>query len=136
MDGGTKFNLVVVDSFGSDAVPTHLLTRQAIQLYLDRLAPAGLLLFNVSNKYLNLRSVLAAEASSLGLNALAKVDASVSADQAATGKFPSDWLVLAPAGESLDRLAATGGWVYPMLASGQMVWTDDYSDVLVVTRSR
>ena len=133
-DRRTKFNLLVVDAFGSDAVPTHLLTRQAIQLYLDRLAPDGVLLFNVSNKYLNLSSVVAAEASSLGLVAIEKVDLAVSADQSAAGKFPSDWVVLAPSGRSLAAVVATGGWVQPRPLPDQQVWTDDYSDVLIVTR--
>jgi SAM-dependent methyltransferase len=133
-DRGPRFDLLFVDAFGSDAPPTHLLTREAIRLYLDHLAPGGLLVFNISNRYLDLSSVLSAEASDLNLTALEKLDPSVSAAEAAAGKFPSDWLVMAPSAETLDRLAQAGGWVHPSPNPAQRVWTDDYSNVLAVTR--
>ena len=133
-DEGSKFNVLVVDAFGSDAVPTHLLTREAIELYLSRLAPGGLLLFNISNKYLDLSSVLAAEASSLNLAALERVEPAVSATDAANGAFPSDWLVLAPSQDTIAGLPVSASWVHPKPNPGQRVWTDDYSNVLVVTR--
>ena len=129
-----RYDLLVVDAFGSDAVPTHLLTREAIQLYLDRLAPGGILLFNVSNKYLNLSPILAAQASNLGLNALEKVDITVSEAEQAAGKFPSDWVVLAPPPGRLAGLAAVSGWKPPRSDPNIPLWTDDYSDVLSVTR--
>lgn len=133
-DRGPRFNLLVVDAFGSDAVPTHLVTREAIQLYISRLAPGGVVLFNVSNKYLDLSSVLAAEASSLDLVAREKVQPAVTTAEAEAGAFPSEWLVLAPSGSALPGLSAGAGWFGLAPLPGQRVWTDDYSNVLFVTR--
>lgn len=63
------YDLIVADAFSGDAVPVHLVTREAVALYLDRLAPRGALVFNVTNRFYDLRPVLAGIADSLGLRA-------------------------------------------------------------------
>ena len=65
---GERYDLIVVDAFSSDAIPVHLLTREALQLYLDMLAPGGVLVLHISNRYLDLEPVVAnlAEDAALG----------------------------------------------------------------------
>lgn len=129
-----SYDLIVLDAFGGDAPPVHLLTREAVQLYMAKLRPGGVLLFNVSNKYIDLASVLATEASSLSLVSYVRVDRDVTAAEAAHGKTPSSWVVMASQAGNLQDLPNRPGWGQ-MTATPQFpVWTDDFSDLLVVTR--
>ena len=61
------YQLIVLDAFSSDALPVHLLSREAIRLYRAKLAPGGLLLFNLSNRYLDLDPVIGRQAGDAGL---------------------------------------------------------------------
>jgi len=129
-----SYDLIVLDAFGGDAPPVHLLTREAVQLYMAKLRHGGVLLFNVSNKYIDLASVLATEASSLSLVSYVRVDRDVTAAEAAHGKTPSSWVVMASQAGNLQDLPNRPGWGQ-MTATPQFpVWTDDFSDLLVVTR--
>ena len=67
-----SYDLVVLDAFSSDSVPVHLLTREAVELYLQKLRPNGLLAFHISNNYLDLKPVVGGIARSLGCIALAQ----------------------------------------------------------------
>jgi hypothetical protein len=128
-----SYDLIVLDAFGSDSVPVHLITREAIQLYLSKLRPGGVLLFNISNKYVDLASVLAGEAANLSLVGYQRADTVVTTDQAAAGKFPSAWLVMARSAENLGGIDLKPGWRVLQGNPNQPVWTDDFSDVLTVT---
>jgi hypothetical protein len=129
-----SYDLIVLDAFGSDSVPVHLITREAIQMYLSKLRPGGVLLFNISNKYVNLAAVLAGEASNLSLAGFQRVDTEVTTAQAALGKYPSAWLVMAPAAGNLGGLPTQSAWRVLKANPNDPVWTDDFSDVLSVTR--
>ncbi|HUZ87363.1 MAG TPA: fused MFS/spermidine synthase [Candidatus Baltobacterales bacterium] len=131
-----SYNLIALDAFGSDSVPVHLITREAIQLYLAKLRPGGVILFNISNKYVDLASVLAREAASLSLVGYQRTDTEVTSAQALAGKFPSAWLVMAPADANLGSIPQEPAW-HPLHANPmQPVWTDDFSDVLTVIQPR
>lgn len=129
-----SYDLIVLDAFGSDAPPVHLLTREAIQLYVSKLRPGGVLLFNVSNKYVNLAPILAGEAHTLSLVSYQRTDTQVTADQSAAGKFPSEWVLMSGAPDALGDIPARPGWNPLNPEPGFPVWTDDFSDVLSVTR--
>jgi spermidine synthase len=131
-----SYDLIVLDAFGSDSVPVHLITREAIQLYVSKLRPGGVLLFNISNKYVDLASVLAGEAANLSLAGYQRTDVDVTTAQAAEGKFPSAWLVMAQGTENLGDIPTRPGW-RALHGDPQLpVWTDDFSDVLTVTLLR
>ena len=131
-----SYDLIVLDAFGSDSVPVHLITREAIQLYMSKLRPGGVLLFNISNKYVDLASVLAGEAANLSLVGYQRTDTDVTSEEAAAGKFPSAWLVMAPAADDLGGIPLQPGWRALQANPQQPVWTDDFSDVLTVTLLR
>ena len=82
----------VLDAFGSDNVPAHLLTREAIELYFRKLAPGGALLVNVSNIYVNLRPIFANEAAALGYVCYGRIDTKVTDAEIAAGKVESSWV--------------------------------------------
>lgn len=126
------FDLLVLDAFSSDAIPMHLLTRQAIQIYLDKLAPRGVLACNISNRYLDLEPVLGALAKDRRLACWTEKDFDLTPMQAREGKSPSQWVIMARAGTSLDRILALGRW-QPVKAPANMApWTDDFSNLLGV----
>jgi len=123
-----KYDLVVLDAFSSDAIPIHLLTREALAGYLSRLSPHGVLLFHISNRHLDLHPVVAAEAAMAGLTVIAKRD-----DRA--NDFLVDYrsnalvAVLARNTADLGDLPNRPGWVW-IRTDRVPPWTDDYSDVL------
>jgi hypothetical protein len=126
-----SFGVIILDAFSSDSIPVHLLTREAIQMYLSKLAPGGLLTFHVSNRYLELRPVLQAAARELSLAARYRQE-DVTADVAnRTGTITSIWVTLARTEDDLGPLA--GRWNrLPQLRPGFRTWTDDYSNLLSV----
>ena len=119
-------DLVVIDAFSSDAVPVHLLTREALGVDLERLRPHGLIAFNVSNRFVDLEPVLAAAARDLGLVGLARIDDPSPSDADADA---SHVVVLAQTPDDLAGLAARPGW-RPLVAPTGRAWTDRYSDLL------
>jgi SAM-dependent methyltransferase len=101
-----KFVLLIMDAFSSDAIPLHLITREALAVYLDNLAPDGLLVFNISNRYLDLEPVLGNLAATAGLAGVIQSDS----DNRIPGKASSTWVVLARQESVLDRLLHEGRW--------------------------
>jgi hypothetical protein len=124
-------DLIVIDAFSSDAIPAHLLTREAVELYIKKLQPEGIVAFNISNRYLDLAPVLAAVAEDLGLEGVEREDLSVSDQEGDLGKKQSRWIVLARK-ESRLRPLDGHGWKPLRASSDSSVWTDDFSNVLSV----
>ena len=114
----------------------HLLTREALGLYLDRLAPAGVLAFHISNQHLDLEPVIADLARDAGLVALLQVDTDVTPAERAGGKLPSRWVVMARRPADLGSLVTDARWAPPRGLADGRVWTDDFSSVLGVLRWR
>ena len=89
------FNLIVLDAFSSDAIPVHLLTSEALALYLDKLAPGGLILVHISNRHVDLGPVIAKTAETLGLSALLAEDGDAPPLGSGDLKLASNWMVMA-----------------------------------------
>jgi spermidine synthase len=128
------YGLIVLDAFSSDAIPIHLLTREALQLYLSKLQAQGLLLFHISNRYFDLPVVLDKLASRLNLAALIQQDVQITEAEQASGKSPSIWVLMAPEKQTLAPFVVDTRWK-PLVGelSGDL-WTDDYSNVVRVLR--
>jgi spermidine synthase len=130
-----KFGLLVIDGFSSDSIPVHLLTREAVALYLRKLRPDGLLALHVTSAYFDLLPVAAEIAASLGVTGLSWADADVSAQQALTGKLTSYWVVIAPNAATLAPLRADTHW-HPLAEARRgggndaLLWTDNHSSPL------
>ncbi|MCC7104492.1 MAG: fused MFS/spermidine synthase [Chloroflexi bacterium] len=131
-----QYDLLVLDAYSSDAPPLHLLTREAVALYLQRLAPHGLLAFNVSNDFLSLQPVLAALASDAGLAAYSQDDVVVDGEEAALGKRGSQWVVMARTTDDLRSVTRDPRWQKLAASDGLPVWTDDFSSILTVLKRR
>ncbi len=124
------YDLIVIDTFNSDAVPVHLATREAFRLYLSRLTPIGVLLINISSRFLDLEPLLGALADDLKLSARSWREARISDAARRAGKSPSHWIVLAREEVDLGHLRH---WS-KVRRSGMRAWTDDYADILSVLR--
>jgi hypothetical protein len=122
-----QYDLLIVDAFSSDAIPVHLLTREALQLYLRSLKPDGTLAFHISNRNVDLKPVLGALASDSGLTALVRLDLN---EDPVAGHGKSEWLVMARNPSILQPLIADPRWQQPR--SDRAVWTDDYSNIVTV----
>lgn len=125
-----QFDIVVVDAFSSDAIPIHLLTREAVQLYLDRLAPGGVVLMHISNRHFDLGPVLGRIGSDLGATALIQTYAPDAAELEA-GASNSDWIVMAEDPASLDPLDLER---WDQLSDSGPLWTDDWSNPLAALK--
>jgi spermidine synthase len=122
------FDILVVDCFSSDAIPVHLLTREALALYLQKLAPGGVIVIHISNRYLDLKPVLAALAADAGLEVCrVRDDSALDDEQRAAGKSPSIWAVLARNTSDLGQMQLNALWIPADVPPGFRVWTDDYS---------
>ncbi|MEQ1855447.1 MAG: fused MFS/spermidine synthase [Longimicrobiales bacterium] len=126
------YDLIVLDAFSSGTIPIHLLTREAFELYLDRLAPRGALLFHISNRHLELTPVVAAQARDLGLAAFEWSDVRRDED-VERGIFGSEWVLIARSPQDLDYMPVAG-WRPLDTQIPDRAWTDDFSDLLSVQR--
>jgi hypothetical protein len=124
------YGLIVLDAFSSDAIPTHLLTREALRLYRSKLAEGGMIAFHISNVYLDLTHVLGALARDAQMKCLVRRDLNVAPDDAARGKLSSTWAVMAARDEELDGLLNDPSWQSPQLQPVETIWTDDFSNII------
>ena len=127
---GERYDLLVLDAFTSDAIPVHLLTREALQLYLEMLTPRGLLAVHISNRYLRLQPVVAALAEDARLGGRLLMDDSPTEVE---GAFSSTWVVLARTSEALGMLPLDERWRLTLETDPRVgVWRDDFHDLLSV----
>ena len=125
-----SYDLIVLDAFSSDAIPVHLLTQEAVELYMSRLRTDGVVAVHISNRYLKLEPVLAALAQQRGLFALANFDGRIPVADANKGRMASHWVLLARSREPLAHLSGQPGWYSPKTNERVKPWTDDYSNIL------
>jgi len=123
-----RFDLLAVDAFSSDAIPLHLLTSEAFGVYQRALAPGGVLLVHISNRYLDLEPQVAALAARQKMVALKRYD--LPDDR--TRLVPSLWIALAAAPSRIDQLARMqrdAPWE-PLTVPAPRAWTDDRASIL------
>jgi len=127
-----RYDLLILDAFSSDAIPMHLLTREALQLYLAKLAPHGTIVMHISNSHLKLWPMLDDLARQLGLASRHQLFMP-SAAQIAAGARASEWIAFAPADGDLAFLdGSTPGWRNEHPAADVVGWSDDFSNLLSV----
>ncbi|MCB2135140.1 MAG: fused MFS/spermidine synthase, partial [Rhodobacteraceae bacterium] len=126
---GLKYDILVIDAYGSDSVPMHLTTHEAMQLYLDRLAEDGILLYHITNRYYAIDRPLARSAAALGLAArIQNYPGNPETDPGDTG---SRVVMLARNEAALGDLASDTRWE-SLQPDGGPVWTDDFANLLSI----
>ena len=118
-----RYGLLIMDAFSSDSVPAHLLTTEAMNLYLDKLSAEGMLAFHISNRYLDLEPLLSGLSRRAGLVAYIRRDT----QRNIVARYPSVWVVMARDDAALGAITKDDRW---QRVQGDMVWTDDFSNIL------
>jgi hypothetical protein len=121
------YDLIIVDAYSSDAIPIHLATEEAMEIYKDKLAPQGAVLMHVSNRHLELSSVVVGIADANDLKSWV-----FSEDSGRDGEYIFSTSVVVSARDEADigKLASSDQWTLTEADEKQRVWTDDYSNVL------
>jgi len=125
-----KYDLIVLDAFTSDAIPIHLMTRESMAIYLDALAPHGIVLLHISNRHMELSSVVAGIAHANGLVSLVNNRGARDGEDDARYIFTSTVVVSAREQGDFGVLLQDQDWTEIVPPSGQRIWTDDYSNVI------
>jgi hypothetical protein len=124
------FDLLILDAFSSDAIPVHLMTREALALYMAKLADGGILMFHVSNRNLRLEPVLANLVADAGLAGRAQGHEPSEKKLRRRFRFPSVWVAIARRAQDLAMLDGDDRWRPLAPQPGARVWTDDYSNIV------
>jgi spermidine synthase len=124
-----RYDVIVLDAFSSDAVPVHLMTREAVAIYLDHLAADGMLIFHTSSLYFRLHPILANLAGDAGLACFYRAHTQLSRAEIAEGKDASTWVAMGRNVGSLRSLVDDKRW-RQLRPSRERLWTDDYCNVL------
>jgi len=127
------FNLLVLDAFSGDSIPTHLLTDEAMNTYLRHLGPDGVIAVHISNNHLDLQPVVRALAEHHDLKWLLVPPVPL---DPATGKLSSIWMLLSASDAFLSRPVVAGFLSRSLqLDDGnRLLWTDDHSSILPILK--
>lgn len=123
------YDILLIDAFSSDSIPAHLLTREAVELYLSRVSEDGLVVVHVSNRYMALETVVARVAGALGVPGKFQYFKPLPVEGYSGYRMQSsDVVVLAKNEQALAGLTEEAGWV-TLESDGGRAWTDDYSNI-------
>lgn len=130
-----RFDVLVLDAFSSDAIPVHLVTREALAVYRRALKPNGTLLAHVSNQHVDLKPVFAALAKDAGMLARVRKDEDLTKALLEAGKAGSVWVLLTESVDEMMRISVDQpAWAPIVAPESQQVWTDDFANVLGAMR--
>ena len=132
-EGGT-YDLLLLDAYSSDAIPVHLITVEAMRLYLERLAPGGAIGLHISNRNLDLEPVITRLADELGLFMRVRYDLHIDPEYREEGKMWAQWVILARESADVSDAVSNPRWLPGERTEGKRLWTDDYSSLLDVLR--
>jgi hypothetical protein len=123
-----RFDCIVIDAFSGDAIPTHLLTREAVALYLEHLEPNGFIAFHVTNRYLDLTPVVQRLAEDAGMRPVIMDNL----PDASRGINFATWIIVTRNSDLLRELRPNAS--VPIANKSARLWTDDFSNLLEVLR--
>ncbi len=124
-----RFDVLAVDAFSGDSVPVHLLTTQALDLYMRHLRPGGIVAFHVTNRFLALPPVVERIAAARGLAAVLVHDKAEDSDLRST-----DWVLVARDAATLQRPGIAGATTPFTPIPGLRAWTDDFNNLFTVLK--
>jgi hypothetical protein len=125
-----KYDLIVLDAFTSDAIPVHLMTREAMAIYVSRLAPHGIVMLHISNRHMELASVVAGIAHANGLVSRVNNRAARDGEDDSRYIFTSNVVINAREESDFGQLLDDKDWSELNIDANQRIWTDDYSNII------
>lgn len=128
-----SYDMILADAFSSDNIPAHIITQEAIEMYLRKLKDGGVLVIHISNRYLDLEPVIAAVADEINIPAYARCDVK-SRDIAGTKvqSYPSHYVVLTKNQDVITHLTQSKHWTPAIKRENIKAWTDKYSNIFSV----
>ena len=127
-----EFDLLVLDAFSSDSIPSHLLSREAVRMYMAKLKPDGILMFHVSNRYLDVERLVASVLGAEGVPGFTRYDT----DGGPPGKAASQYVIALRHPDVLAAIPNRGEWEPVLDPAGLRPWTDDYSNMMSIVKPR
>ena len=124
------FDLIICDAFSSDVPPLHLITKEALQEFRRKLAPGGMILYNISSRLLNFRPVLGNICAELHLQGYSLNEGVTAEESMRFGRYSSHWAVMAAEEKTLEAVAGNKYWQRLVPEPSQPVWSDDYYNIL------
>jgi spermidine synthase len=128
-DDATRYDCLVLDAFSGDAIPSHLLTTEAFEMYQRRLSPHGVICVHVSNRYIDLEAVVASAAGRLGWRA-----ALFEAEWTDIMRYPASWVVLGPDPALIQQLELNGEGKLLAPPTRFTPWTDEHVNLLSILK--
>ena len=129
-----RYDLLILDAYSSDAIPVHLITREALRLYLEHLAPGGVILFHISNKFFDFAPIVSRLAADAGLVCRIRTHALLTREEMAGGLLPSTYAVMCRRSEEVAALAPAAEWPLAPAPAAGAPWSDDYSSLFAALR--
>ncbi|WP_340198411.1 fused MFS/spermidine synthase [Ascidiimonas sp. W6] len=126
-----SYEFILADAYSSDNIPVHLITREAVELYLSKLKPNGLLGFNISNSYLDIEPVLAEIADSFQIKGYAKFSKGKTIEGLEIKSNDTAAFVFAR-NEQQEKFLSENGWTPAKKRKGVGLWTDSFSNIVGV----
>ena len=127
-----RYDVLVVDAFSGDAIPVHLLTTEALELYRRHLQPSGIIAFHVSNHFLDLAPLVEQQAEHAGW----KTALIISPDDDERAAYSSDWVLVTADTEFLSRPEIRKAQQPITMPRGLRLWTDDYNSLLPILKTK
>jgi hypothetical protein len=125
-----EFDLIIADAFSSDAIPVHMITREALALYLRKLRAGGIVMFQITNQYVDLTPVLSDLAAAAGVTAYRPGPRLMIPSDDRYEQMESHWIAIAHTPDDLKALETEEGWEHLPRESRGRLWTDDYSNIV------
>ncbi len=125
------YDMILLDAFSSDNIPVHLLTLEAVKLYLTKLKPGGVLVFNISNNFLDIEPVLAMIGKEISVPAYARYTRGGEIEGTELRGYPAHFFVFSPTQDNINFLTAKE-WSEARFRHGVKLWSDQFSNIVSV----
>jgi spermidine synthase len=129
-----QFDVIAMDAFSGDSIPMHLLTRQAMAIYVRHLKPGGVLAFQATNRFINIAPVVASLAAEYGLSAVLISDVPQNEEGADYWTSSTDQVLVTSNRAILESEKIRGVATQIAIPPGFRVWTDDFNNLLHVLK--
>ncbi len=129
------YDAILIDAFSSDNIPIHLLTKEAIEIYLSKLKPNGMIVLHISNNFIDLEPVLALVAKELDVSAIARLADAFDIEGLNVKSYPAHYFTMSKDPSKIDYLK-NSGWTDAKQREGLRLWTDQYSNLISVLNNR
>ncbi|MCK5685979.1 fused MFS/spermidine synthase, partial [bacterium] len=129
-----SFDIIILDAFSSDSIPSHLITLEAIELYKKKLKPGGIIIFHISNRFLNIEPLLAALSEKVNLKFICRFEVALNEEDNKEYRVAANYAVMSQDEIFIGSLSEIDEWRSLKPSDNFKIWTDQYSNLLSILR--